>query len=81
MTDTTGAADFGDLNGIQSIRLFKPCKPDEQCDIEELPQSLSMRSARRYPTVTHLADGSVMVGGGSKKGGWKLVFFLTFFGS
>ncbi|EGG12803.1 uncharacterized protein MELLADRAFT_23250, partial [Melampsora larici-populina 98AG31] len=70
VTDITGAADFGDVNGIQSIRFFTPCDGGN-CDIEEYPESIAMTSARWYPTVIRISDGSVMIVGGSKKGGWK----------
>ncbi|KAG0151464.1 hypothetical protein CROQUDRAFT_36925 [Cronartium quercuum f. sp. fusiforme G11] len=70
VTDLTGAADFGDTDGIQSIRLFTPCD-NGKCDILEYPKTLHMTSARWYPTLARLADGSVMIVGGSKRGGWK----------
>ncbi|EGF98402.1 uncharacterized protein MELLADRAFT_23337, partial [Melampsora larici-populina 98AG31] len=66
----TGTPTFGDLNGLRSIRFFTPCK-DGQCDIVEFPDALRLTSARWYPTVTRLPDGSVMIMGGSKGGGWK----------
>lgn len=80
VTDLTGAADFGDLDGIQSIRFFTPCD-DGKCDIVEFPETIKMTSARWYPTLTRLADGSIMIVGGSKRGGWKSVstFLLSFF--
>ncbi|KZT56997.1 copper radical oxidase [Calocera cornea HHB12733] len=69
VTDKTGAADFGDVNGLQAIRFFDPCL-DNKCDIFEDPDRLRMASARWYVTVTRLEDGSALIMGGSKKGGW-----------
>lgn len=65
----TGAADFGDLNGLQAIRLFDPCDDDE-CDILEAPNKMRLASARWYNSATRLDDGSVMIIGGSTRGGW-----------
>lgn len=65
----TGAADFGDLNGLQAIRMFDPCDNGE-CDILEAPNKIRLASARWYNSATRLDDGSVMIIGGSTKGGW-----------
>ncbi|KAK0441835.1 copper radical oxidase [Armillaria borealis] len=51
VVDRTSAADFGDTNGLQAIRLFNPFP-------------------RWYNTVVRISDGSAMIIGGSKKGGW-----------
>ncbi|CAE6504231.1 unnamed protein product [Rhizoctonia solani] len=67
--DATGAIDFGDENGLQGIRLFDPC-PGGLCDIYDRPKELHMKSARWYPTVSRLDDGSVSIIGGSTRGGW-----------
>ncbi|EJU05922.1 hypothetical protein DACRYDRAFT_127562 [Dacryopinax primogenitus] len=69
VTDKTSAADFGDLNGLQAVRLFTPCD-DDKCDIFEDSDHIRMTSARWYVTVTRLDDGSALIMGGSKKGGW-----------
>ncbi|KZO95807.1 copper radical oxidase [Calocera viscosa TUFC12733] len=69
VTDKTGAADFGDLDGLQAVRLFTPCD-DGTCDVFEDPARIRMSSARWYVTVTRLDDGSALIMGGSKKGGW-----------
>lgn len=66
---TTSAADFGDLNGLQALRMFNPCD-DGKCDIVESPSRLRMASARWYNSAARLDDGSVMIIGGSTKGGW-----------
>jgi len=73
VVDNTGAADFGDLNGIQSIRLFHPDLCDDQgggCDIIEAPHKLRLASPRWYNAVLRLDDGSAMILGGSTRGGW-----------
>jgi hypothetical protein len=67
--DRTGAADFGDLNGLQAIRMFNPCD-DGKCDIIEAPNKMRLASARWYNSAMRLDDGSVMIIGGSTKGGW-----------
>ncbi|KAJ7582999.1 copper radical oxidase [Mycena floridula] len=69
---STSPADFGEVNGLQSVRLFDPCDtPNVQnCDIVENPRQLRTASARWYSTVVRLPDGSAMIIGGSKKGGW-----------
>ncbi|KAJ7709615.1 copper radical oxidase [Mycena rosella] len=68
----TSAADFGDLDGLQSIRMFEPCTSStaDGCAIYENPDRIRMASPRWYNTVVRLPDGSAMIIGGSKKGGW-----------
>ncbi|KAF7295417.1 hypothetical protein MIND_01081300 [Mycena indigotica] len=70
--DKTSAADFGDVNGLQAIRIFQPCisQSVEGCAIYENPQRIRMASPRWYSTVLRIDDGSAMIIGGSKKGGW-----------
>lgn len=70
--DFTSSADFGPLNGLQAIRLFEPCKsPDVSgCSIYENHARVRMASPRWYSTALRLCDGSAMIIGGSKKGGW-----------
>ena len=73
VVDNTGAADFGDLNGLQAIRLFHPDLCDANgkgCDILEAPHTLRLASPRWYNTVMRLDDGSAMIIGGSLRGGW-----------
>lgn len=73
VVDSTGAADFGDINGLQAIRLFHPELCDNQgngCDILEAPHRLRLASPRWYNTVLRLDDGSAMIIGGSTRGGW-----------
>lgn len=71
--DKTGATDFGDVNGLQAVRLFHPDLCDEEgrgCDIVEAPHKLRLASPRWYNTVLRLDDGSAMILGGSTRGGW-----------
>ncbi|TFK54735.1 copper radical oxidase [Heliocybe sulcata] len=70
--DHTAAADFGDVDGLQGVRIFEPCESDDasDCDIYENHSRIRMASPRWYNTVMRLQDGSAMIIGGSKKGGW-----------
>ncbi|KAF8590083.1 copper radical oxidase [Ramaria rubella] len=72
VVDKTGAADFGDVNGLQAVRIFEPCGSTNTklCDIYENPSRIRMASARWYNTVIRVSDGSAMIIGGSIKGGW-----------
>ena len=71
VADKTGAADFGDVNGLQAVRMYNPCR-DVGCasDIVEYPARIRLASARWYNSVVRLEDGSAMIIGGSTKGGW-----------
>lgn len=68
----TSPADFGHLDGLQAVRLFHPCmSPDvSRCYMYENHARIRMASPRWYNTVVRLSDGSAMIIGGSKKGGW-----------
>ncbi|KAF5330658.1 hypothetical protein D9619_005368 [Psilocybe cf. subviscida] len=68
----TGAADFGDLDGLQAIRIFEPCESSsvDKCEMYENHANIRMASPRWYNTVVRISDGSAMIIGGSKKGGW-----------
>ncbi|RDB22279.1 Aldehyde oxidase GLOX [Hypsizygus marmoreus] len=68
----TSSADFGDVDGLQAIRLFEPCDADsaDACEIYENHDRIRMASPRWYNTVLRISDGSAMIIGGSKKGGW-----------
>ena len=68
----TSSADFGDLDGLQAIRIFEPCdSPDVGgCAIYENHARLRMATPRWYNTVVRISDGSAMIIGGSKRGGW-----------
>ncbi|KAG6832068.1 hypothetical protein H0H92_005490 [Tricholoma furcatifolium] len=68
----TSSADFGDLDGLQAIRLLHPCDSEsaDGCDIYENHSRLRMASPRWYNTVVRIDDGSAMIVGGSKRGGW-----------
>ncbi|TBU65526.1 copper radical oxidase [Dichomitus squalens] len=70
--DHTAAADFGDVDGLQAIRIFEPCESDnvEKCTIYENHGRIRMASPRWYNTVLRISDGSAMIIGGSRKGGW-----------
>ena len=70
--DHTSSADFGDLDGLQAIRLFQPCDSEsaDSCDMYENHARIRMASPRWYNTVLRISDGSAMIIGGSKKGGW-----------
>jgi hypothetical protein len=68
----TSSADFGDLDGLQAVRLFEPCDSDSMdgCEIYENHARIRLASPRWYNTVLRISDGSAMIIGGSKKGGW-----------
>lgn len=68
----TSSADFGDLDGLQAIRILSPCDSDsvDNCDMYENHFRIRMASPRWYNTVIRLSDGSAMIIGGSKRGGW-----------
>lgn len=68
----TSAVDFGDLDGMQAIRIFHPCDSStaEDCEMYENHDRIRMASPRWYNTVLRISDGSAMIIGGSKKGGW-----------
>ncbi|KAI0064439.1 copper radical oxidase [Artomyces pyxidatus] len=70
--DTTAAADFGDVDGLQSVRILEPCDSEDtdNCDIYENHARVRMASPRWYNTVLRISDGSAMIIGGSTKGGW-----------
>ncbi|KAF8077677.1 copper radical oxidase [Lyophyllum atratum] len=68
----TSSADFGDVDGLQAIRIFEPCDSESSdgCEIYEHHSQIRMASPRWYNTVVRISDGSAMIIGGSKKGGW-----------
>lgn len=70
--DHTSAADFGDLDGLQAIRIFEPCESSsiDTCGIYENHSRIRMATPRWYNTVLRISDGSAMIIGGSRKGGW-----------
>ncbi|KAI0082827.1 copper radical oxidase [Panus rudis PR-1116 ss-1] len=72
VSDITNAADFGDVDGLQAVRIFEPCDSEDvsRCDIYENHSRIRMASPRWYNTVLRISDGSAMIIGGSKKGGW-----------
>ncbi|KAA1469197.1 copper radical oxidase [Dentipellis sp. KUC8613] len=70
--DNTAAADFGDVDGLQAVRILEPCDAEDVdgCDIYENHDRIRMASPRWYNTVLRISDGSAMIIGGAKKGGW-----------
>ncbi|KAI0034516.1 copper radical oxidase [Vararia minispora EC-137] len=70
--DRTSSADFGDVDGMQSVRILEPCDSGDAggCDIYENQARIRLASPRWYNTVLRIADGSAMILGGSRKGGW-----------
>lgn len=70
--DFTNSTDFGDVNGIQAVRLFHPCDSEDvdSCDIFDDPSRIRLASPRWYNTVVRISDGSAMILGGSTEGGW-----------
>lgn len=70
--DFTSATDFGDVDGVQAVRLFHPCDSEDVdgCDILDDPSRTHLASPRWYTTAIRISDGSVMIIGGSVKGGW-----------
>ncbi|KXN80994.1 hypothetical protein AN958_06506 [Leucoagaricus sp. SymC.cos] len=63
---------FGDINGLQGIRLFHPCESEnvDKCEMIEDPVRMRMASSRWYPTAVRIEDGSVLIIGGSVRGGY-----------
>ncbi|EJD45740.1 glyoxal oxidase [Auricularia subglabra TFB-10046 SS5] len=66
---------YKDLDGRKGIRIINPCTgPNEQfasdCQWYEDPATLSMQVERWYPGIEPLADGSVVLIGGAKSGGY-----------
>lgn len=70
--DYTAAADFGDVDGLQAVRIFEPCDSSDvdNCAMYENHSRVRMASPRWYNTVLRISDGSAMIIGGSLKGGW-----------
>jgi len=69
VTYVTGDPDdpYQNEDGGQSVRLFSPCT-DGSCEWTTNPVPMTTR--RWYPTVEGLEDGSVMIIGGDKFGGF-----------
>ncbi|KAI0718298.1 copper radical oxidase [Fomitopsis betulina] len=70
--DHTSAADFGDLDGLQAVRILEPCEYEDvsSCTLYENHDRIRMATPRWYTTVLRISDGSAMIIGGSRKGGW-----------
>uniref|UniRef100_A0A8H7Y6W4 Copper radical oxidase n=1 Tax=Psilocybe cubensis TaxID=181762 RepID=A0A8H7Y6W4_PSICU len=62
----TGGGAYDDPDGRQSIRLLTPCD-DESCDWVLSPDQIDQRW---YPTVETLEDGSAIILGGCRNGGY-----------
>ncbi|SCV70920.1 BQ2448_3682 [Microbotryum intermedium] len=58
------------LNGINAIRLFTPCQVGGSCDVQEWPDKLRLTSKRWYPSTSRLQDGSIIIIGGTRSGGF-----------
>ena len=63
---------FGETNGTQGVRLFPPCEAEDaaDCNVTEHPERVRLASPRWYNTVVRIQDGSAMIIGGSRRGGW-----------
>lgn len=61
--------EFGDTNGLQSIRFYTPCD-DGECSVGEYDQ-IKLTSPRWYSTAARLGDGSLMIVGGSRRGAFR----------
>ncbi|KAG0705082.1 putative copper radical oxidase, partial [Suillus ampliporus] len=59
----TSAADFGDLDGLQAVRIFEPCPSASaaHCKIYENHSRIRLASPRWYNTVIRISDGSAMI--------------------
>jgi len=70
--DRTASADFKQTDGLQTVRLFGPCDAADvtECDIYEYTTRIHLSTPRWYSSVVRVQDGSVLIIGGSKRGGW-----------
>ena len=52
--------------------LFRPSKADDvaDCDVYEYPARVRLTSRRWYDTVVRIQDGSAIIIGGFRRGGW-----------
>ncbi|SCZ98627.1 BZ3500_MvSof-1268-A1-R1_Chr7-1g09222 [Microbotryum saponariae] len=57
-------------NGVNAIRLFTPCQVGGSCDVQEWPNKLRLTSKRWYPSTSRLQDGSIIIIGGTRSGGF-----------
>ncbi|KAJ7247287.1 glyoxal oxidase N-terminus-domain-containing protein [Mycena rebaudengoi] len=65
----TGLNKMLGANGLQGLRLFTPCSTGT-CDIFESPKRVRLTSPRWYPSSVRIEDGSIIIFGGSKSGGF-----------
>lgn len=68
-TGGNAAVGYGDMNGLQGIRLFTPCD-NGKCDIVEDIKTMHLLVNRWYPTTISLPDGTLIIMGGAMNGGW-----------
>ncbi|KAF7984146.1 hypothetical protein HWV62_16798 [Athelia sp. TMB] len=66
---------YQDYDGTRAIRILNPCKNSDNfnstnCQWYDNPQQLSMQQQRWYSSAEALADGSVVLIGGFKNGGY-----------
>lgn len=68
----TASADFGYMDGMQAVRIFEPCDAEDGsgCGFYEHHTRLRLASPRWYNTVVRISDGSAMIIGGCKRGGY-----------
>ncbi|KAM6502144.1 copper radical oxidase [Amanita muscaria] len=64
--DQAGVPPYMDADGRQSVRLLNPCD-DGTCNWAILPKQIDQRW---YPTIETLVDGSVIIIGGCRNGGF-----------
>ncbi|KAI0280502.1 glyoxal oxidase N-terminus-domain-containing protein [Russula aff. rugulosa BPL654] len=67
-----GGSFLGNGTLINGVRLFHPCEADDvaDCGVYEYPARVRLTSPRWYNTVVRIQDGSVIIIGGSRRGGW-----------
>ncbi|GAA6060306.1 hypothetical protein JCM10212_002947 [Sporobolomyces blumeae] len=56
-------------DGLAAIRLFTPCGSGS-CDVQEWPSRIRITSPRWYASTSRLTDGSVIIIGGMRAGGY-----------
>jgi hypothetical protein len=69
----TNSAQYGDVNGLKSIRIINPCGNDFSppgCQVYDDPATLSLNTARWYSAAEALGDGTVVLIGGFTAGGY-----------
>lgn len=64
------AGPYQDADGRKAIRLLNPADDDADLAWIDTPGTLEMQTARWYPGVEVLADGSIVLIGGATGGGY-----------